>query len=459
MDSMEFYDEDDYIDQCQDHLEQDIDQEYEFEYEQETLTELYDLCLKPTFLQTVEHFIPLLAVSVLYKIISQCSFIPNKMKHGASIIIGLLILRHYVSESLHLLSMFVVISHIYLYLPKKYRHGFGVFIPSIFIILYCELFLDPVSWHKIRGVLMIAVMKEISVAIDQNEKNERPNFFEYIGYLFCPITSIFGPWTSFKDYTEFHSQQSWNLRWILKSVGYFILSLVFLNISNCGSSWIISDNSGKWLLAYRDALSFRMSHYFISSLSSSFLLLGGFSENLISITKPMEIEFPRSLVQVVISWNIPMHTWLKIYIFRPGRREFGKFGGILLTYLASSLLHGLNFQLAAVLLSLGFYTYIEFQLRAVLSTTFSACISSKKCPKNKCQHEKNSSNCWWITGVNIAFSTLAMFHLAYLGLMFDTSETQETGYSYLHTLEKWSKLGYSSHWIAFATYCAYFLIR
>lgn len=130
-----------------------------------------------------------------------------------------------------------------------------------------------------------------------------------------------------------------------------------------------------------------------------------------------------------------------------------------MTYLASSLLHGLNFQLAAVLLSLGFYTYIEFQLRAVLSTTFSACISSKKCPKNKCQHEKNSSNCWWITGVNIAFSTLAMFHLAYLGLMFDTSETQETGYSYLHTLEKWSKLGYSSHWIAFATYCAYFLIR
>lgn len=146
-------------------------------------------------------------------------------------------------------------------------------------------------------------------------------------------------------------------------------------------------------------------------------------------------------------------------IFRPGKREFGKFGGILLTYLASSLLHGLNFQLAAVLLSLGFYTYIEFQLRAVLASTFNACISSKKCPKNQCQHEKNSLNCWWIMGVNIGFTALTMFHLAYLGLMFDTSETQETGYNYLHTLEKWSKLGFSSHWIAFATYCAYFLIR
>lgn len=72
MDSMAFYDEDDYMDQCQDHVEQDVDQEYEYEYEQETLTELYDLCVKPTFLQTAEYFIPLLGASLLYKIISQC---------------------------------------------------------------------------------------------------------------------------------------------------------------------------------------------------------------------------------------------------------------------------------------------------------------------------------------------------------------------------------------------------
>ena len=43
--------------------------------------------------------------------------------------------------------------------------------------------------------------------------------------------------------------------------------------------------------------------------------------------------------------------------------------------------------------------------------------------------------------------------------MFDISELQETGYSYLHTIEKWSQLGFASHWIAFVTYCAYFLIR
>ena len=29
------------------------------------------------------------------------------------------------------------------------------------------------------------------------------------------------------------------------------------------------------------------------------------------MTKPLSIEFPRSLVDVVIVWNMPMHEWLK----------------------------------------------------------------------------------------------------------------------------------------------------
>ncbi|GCB82776.1 hypothetical protein scyTo_0023781, partial [Scyliorhinus torazame] len=37
----------------------------------------------------------------------------------------------------------------------------------------------------------------------------------------------------------------------------------------------------------------------------------------------------------------------------------GAFPAILVTYAASALLHGLSFHLAAVLLSLGFITYIE----------------------------------------------------------------------------------------------------
>lgn len=70
--------------------------------------------------------------------------------------------------------------------------------------------MEAAAWHKIRGVVMIAVMKEISIAVDQNENNQKPPvLWEYVGYLVSPVTSIFGPWISFKDYSELHRQGSW----------------------------------------------------------------------------------------------------------------------------------------------------------------------------------------------------------------------------------------------------------
>ena len=70
-------------------------------------------------------------------------------------------------------------------------------------------------------------------------------------------------------------------------------------------------NFFRWLIAYRDALSFRASHYFISYTASALLVLSGFPLSTSMIVKPLYIEFPHSLVQVVIYWNIPMHYWLK----------------------------------------------------------------------------------------------------------------------------------------------------
>ena len=41
-----------------------------------------------------------------------------------------------------------------------------------------------------------------------------------------------------------------------------------------------------------------------------------------------------------------------------------------------------------------------------------------------------------------------MFHLAYLGVMFDqSSPDQATGYSWAHTLQKWRRLDFTSHWV------------
>ena len=60
-----------------------------------------------------------------------------------------------------------------------------------------------------------------------------------------------------------------------------------------------------------DAISFRFSHYFVSFFSVATAVAAGFGSTKIFITEPYNIEFPRSLTEVVVSWSIPMHKWFK----------------------------------------------------------------------------------------------------------------------------------------------------
>ncbi|KAJ8683177.1 hypothetical protein QAD02_018969 [Eretmocerus hayati] len=456
MDSVLFYE-----DECGDHCptENIDDLDYEYDHDQESITELYDYCIYPALNGTFWYLVPIFLGSIICNLAARIGCVPHKVFHCISAGTGIFMIMHYASGCLHLITSFVVLFHGFLYLPAKYRNGTKVFLPSLALIMYCEIFMPPAEWHKIRGIIMITVMKATSIAVDTAESNEQPDFFEYNGYMLSGVNAIFGPWTSFESYVNLYKNTKWKYWWIFVAIGYLTLAFFCLCVSNCWTSWVLSDSSMRWMVAFRDALGFRTSHYFISFTSSALLLTGGYSLTNTLVTKPLEIEVPRSLVQVVISWNIPMHNWLKLYVFRPGRKQLGRFGGVIMTYLASSLLHGLNFQFAAVLLSLGFYTYIEYQLRNLLATVFDACIASKQCSPQKCGHLRTPINCYWVVLVNSAFTVLAVFHLAYLGLMFDTSESQETGYSYSHTIEKWSQLGFASHWVAFATYCAYYMIR
>lgn len=79
--------------------------------------------------------------------------------------------------------------------------------------------------------------------------------------------------------------------------------------------------SYRWLEAYKGALSYRCSHYFVCFLSHCTMQIAGF-DGIPSkrkpnaylgqiITKPWIIELPRSLVDVVVYWNLSMHYWLK----------------------------------------------------------------------------------------------------------------------------------------------------
>ena len=140
------------------------------------------------------------------------------------------------------------------------------------------------------------------------------------------------------------------------------------------------------------------------------------------MTQPHNIEVPRSLVEVVISWNLPQHRWLKQYVFRAGRGAVGPGGAVLLTYLVSTLLHGLSGQLALVLLSIGLYTWVEHGLREKLSTILDASVGARREVEGRRRWREGSAA---VILANLVFGLLAMFHLAYLGVMFDQSSPEQ----------------------------------
>ncbi|XP_030047908.1 protein-serine O-palmitoleoyltransferase porcupine [Microcaecilia unicolor] len=221
----------------------------------------------------------------------------------------------------------------------------------------------------------------------------------------------------------------------------------------------------RWLRAYESAVSFHFSNYFVGFLSEGTATLAGagFSEEKenvkwdLRVSRPLNVEFPRSMVEVVTSWNLPMSQWLHSYVFK-NALSLGTFSAIIVTYTASALLHGLSFHLAAVLLSLGFITYVEHVLRKQLAAIFSACILSKRClPGCSHQHKTNL----WVRAVNVLFGVLAVFHLTYLGSLFDVDtedSTEEQGYGMSHTIHKWSELSWASHWVTFGCWVFYRLI-
>lgn len=129
---------------------------------------------------------------------------------------------------------------------------------------------------------------------------------------------------------------------------------------------------------------------------------------------------------------------------------------MLSTYLISSILHGLNLQLSAVLLSLGIYTYVEYKLRQKLSTIYNSCTLPNKCKPGSCSHEPKTV---LRTFLNVLFSLLTVFHLAYLGVMFEAAfHVQEQGYSLAHALDKWNKLDFASHWTILISYLFYLVV-
>ena len=121
---------------------------------------------------------------------------------------------------------------------------------------------------------------------------------------------------------------------------------------------------------------------------------------------------------------------------------YGQLFAIMSTFFASTFLHGLNFQLGAVLMSLGFFSYVENKFRSRISALFDASLVARRHPKDNFKHQEGS---FMVMLINGGFGVLTVIHLMYLGVMFDQSDLQTEGYRWTHTIAKWQALGFFSH--------------
>jgi len=482
-----------------------------------SVSEILEHCIEPTLTDGMKHMGKIIAWCLIFRLATQTTRVVPWLGHAASVVAGTVLASHFFGAGVFYLLGLVMLGYIMLAVSNRVRGLASAALVLGYNIVCETWVAEPVVWHMVRGAIMIVAMKIISLGFDMdaaadkrdkedlgkepeeenitpdidakrknakiiNAKNrgkkngkktmeepavvkpeeiktlgpdltKMPGWFEFAGYCLCPGTVILGPWVSFTEYVNIFKEPRWNITWLVKILFTVMFAFMFLTISTCWNPWLIPDSGWKWWLAYRDAMSFRASHYFVSFMSEASAIAAGFGAHAVggqllwhfTVTQPHNIEVPRSLVEVVVSWNLPMHRWLKQYVFKQTRNRLGPGPAVAMTYLASTLLHGLSGQLAAVLLSLGFYTWVEHSIRDKLSNIMDASIGARRETDCRRRHREGSA---WVILVNLLFGLLAMFHLAYLGVMFDqSSPDQATGYSWSHTMAKWRRLDYTSHWV------------
>ncbi|XP_022189830.1 protein-serine O-palmitoleoyltransferase porcupine [Nilaparvata lugens] len=466
-----------FIDLEQDNLylpdyEDDFSQYEEFMHttQEEYQTDL-NYCIWPSVESLFKPIGCLLMCCTLLRICYQYDFVFNvKVKHSASIVLGLYVIHFYFDSELfvYILGM-AALSYFALSIPNNHikrftslDKGYFALYSSIVCMILNELLTDSEQWNRIRSAVMLIAMKFISLAFDRgnNSKTQLPGFIDYFGYLFSPSTCIFGPWISFEEYMVSLQRIHYSWNWTRSIFASLLWSLVCFILSNCIITWVLPDSLPGILLLYRDALIFRTSHYFVSFLSDATCGISGAGSSpgrpLVRVTSPRLIEIPRSMVQVCVFWNFAMHGWLKKYVFKPTFRVYGSLTAVLMTYLMSSLLHGLNARLSAVLLSLGCYTYVEYKTRAALSKLFSACVCSRPC-RTPCHLHKHNRNAFTLF-LNFCYTVSVILHLAYLGALIDeASRTHDVQYQ-SSSFDLWRNFYFFSHIMVFGEFCGCIII-
>uniref|UniRef100_A0A8C7GH15 Porcupine O-acyltransferase n=1 Tax=Oncorhynchus kisutch TaxID=8019 RepID=A0A8C7GH15_ONCKI len=414
---------------------------------------------------------PTLGIQFLCPGIADTLGLLSSVKHLGSVAAGLYALYLFFEQSMVWVLLLSLLCYSALFLNRHFSSR-RIFLSATILIylLMGELhMINTVTWHKIRGSRMVWAMKGISLAFDLDRGTVLavPNSLEFTDYILFVGTVIFGPWVSYSSYKEAIERHKLTLAWLQMFSVSWVKCQVCLVISNCIAPYLfpyfipIHGGGGlkaqnylvcfspvcRWLHAYENAISFHFRNYFVGHLRESTTVLAGvgFTEDKdnvkwdLKVVKPLNVELPRSMVLVVTSWNIPCLAG-STYV------------SIITTQFIINRLEGMSFHLGAVLL-LSFH--LLSVLRERLAAIFSACILSKQCPTNCChQHQKEL----WVYGINMTFSAMAIFHLTYLGSLFD-ADIENLGYVTNHSIQKWSELSWASHWLVFACRVFYRLIQ
>ncbi|XP_044539549.1 protein-serine O-palmitoleoyltransferase porcupine, partial [Gracilinanus agilis] len=234
-----------------------------------------------------------------------------------------------------------LLCYLVLFLCRHSSHR-GVFL-SVTILIYLLMgemhMVDTVTWHKMRGAQMIVAMKAVSLGfdLDRGELGAVPSPVEFMGYLYFVGTIVFGPWLHFRSYLLAVEGRPLSFTWLGKVAASLSRALLCLVVSTCVGPYLfpyfiplygdrllrskkrqVRGAVARWLHAYESAISFHFSNYFVGFLSEGTTTLAGagFTEEKdhlcwdLTVSRPLSVELPRSMVEVVTSWNLPMSHWL-----------------------------------------------------------------------------------------------------------------------------------------------------
>ena len=318
-----------------------------------------------------------------------------------------------------------------------------------FLILFMKIF--SLS-HELRTHKLSSLARKLgffpskylsSIFVTKAESQLIPTFTEYIGYLYSPANTLFGPFISLKEHQTITLLKKTNLQRILALTSSALLSLIF-SVVGLGLDGIFSNfiplQIPKKLIVF---IKIRLLKYSLNSLQELTLVASGtqqisslllFNPNKInfSVSRPTLIEFPRSFLGLLFNWNLPFYNFLRSYVYFPCH-TFGRPIAAILTYLLTGILITIELKVALsiynieeeflqalksvsiIIFIILVLAIIENTFRDYLADQMNMCVKSRPCP-TPCEHNKEN---YLITlSTNLTYSLVVLYIFNVVGALF-----------------------------------------